>query len=198
MIEALRNWIITVCTAIFFITAVEMILPNNSLKKYAKFVLGLILITVFINPVIKLFNKNLDMNSYINSAVQNFDSQTYKSDFQKYKQSSINETMETFKLNLQNNCEKKLKQKYPDNNYKVDVEASLDNDNQKVAIKSLKVGVKDGNIEKVKKVSINIGNKSGTNTDDDTGVDKGKSMEIKKYLSSELNVSTSVIQVYKL
>nr|WP_307897887.1 stage III sporulation protein AF [Clostridium botulinum] len=30
-----------------------MILPNNSIKKYAKFVLGLILITVVINPIIK-------------------------------------------------------------------------------------------------------------------------------------------------
>ena len=43
MIGELRNWIISICTAVIFITAVEMIMPNNSFKKYAKFVLGLIL-----------------------------------------------------------------------------------------------------------------------------------------------------------
>ena len=50
MIEGLKVWITSICTAIFFITAVEMILPDDSLKKYAKFVLGLILITVVISP----------------------------------------------------------------------------------------------------------------------------------------------------
>ncbi|MCD3297735.1 stage III sporulation protein AF, partial [Clostridium botulinum] len=50
MIQSIRQWVISIATAIFFITAVEMILPNNSIKKYAKFVLGLILITVVINP----------------------------------------------------------------------------------------------------------------------------------------------------
>lgn len=198
MIQALRNWIITICTAVFFITAVEMILPNNSLKKYAKFVLGLIMITVFINPIIKLFNNNVDINSYVSTAVKNFDSETYKSDFQKYKQKSIDETIETFKLNLQNNCEKKLKEKYPDSNYEVNVEASIDDDTQKVDIKDLKVGVKDGNVEKIKKVSINIGSKAVENDSTYGKVDENKALEIKKYLSSELNISTNIIQVYKV
>lgn len=198
MIQALRSWIITICTAVFFITAVEMILPDNSLKKYSKFVLGLIMITVFINPLIKLFNNNFDINSYVSTAAQNFDSETCKDDFQKYKQKSINETMENFKLNLQNSCEKKLKEKYPDNNYKVSVEASIDSNNQKINIKSLKVGVKDGNVEKIKKVNIDIGSKSIENNNTYEEVDKNKVSEIKKYLSSELNIPADIIQVYKI
>lgn len=53
MIETLRAWIVNISTVVLFITAVEMLLPDNSLKKYSKFVLGLILITVLINPLIK-------------------------------------------------------------------------------------------------------------------------------------------------
>ncbi|AYD40596.1 stage III sporulation protein AF [Clostridium fermenticellae] len=198
MIQALRNWIITICTAVFFITAVEMILPDNSLKKYAKFVLGLIMITVFINPVIKLFNNDINIDSYVNTAVQNFDSDNYKSDFNEYKQKSINEMMENFKLNLQNSCEEKLKEKYPNQTYKINVDACMDNDNEKVTIKDLKVGVKDGSVEKIKNISINIGSKSVESKTSDGKIDQNKAAEIKKYLSDELNISTNVIQVYKI
>ena len=38
-----------------FMTAIEIIAPDNSMKKYIKFVLGLILISVMINPIIKFF-----------------------------------------------------------------------------------------------------------------------------------------------
>lgn len=198
MIQALRNWIITICTAVFFITAVEMILPDNSLKKYAKFVLGLIMITVFINPVIKLFNNDINIDSYVNTAVQNFDSDNYKSDFNEYKQKSINEMMENFKLNLQNSCEEKLKEKYPNQTYKINVDACMDNDNEKITIKDLKVGVKDGSVEKIKNISINIGSKSVESKTSDGKIDQNKAAEIKKYLSDELNISTNVIQVYKI
>ena len=42
-----------------------MILPDNNMKKYAKFVLGLILIVVIIKPIIKIFEKDFDFNSYL-------------------------------------------------------------------------------------------------------------------------------------
>ena len=56
MIEALGKWIVTICVAIFFATAVQMILPDNSLKKYCNFVLGLIVFVVMISPIVNLFN----------------------------------------------------------------------------------------------------------------------------------------------
>lgn len=195
MLQTLREWLITICTAVFFITAVEMILPDNSLKKYAKFVLGLILITVFINPIIKVFDRNFDLNTYTTNAIQNFDKKKTVSDFKEYKESNINSTMEVFKLNLQSNCEKKLKEKYPQGNYKVEVEAAYDNENDKLTIKDVKVGVKEGTVEKIKKVTIGTDSTSVNKTDN---VDVEKASEIKKYLSDELNVSSDIIKVSKL
>ncbi|NMM61378.1 stage III sporulation protein AF [Clostridium sp. P21] len=195
MLEQLKTWIITICTAVFFITAVEMILPDNSLKKYAKFVLGLILITVFINPIVKLFDKNFDITTYTNNAVQCLDNQKFNSDFDKYKEKSINSTLEAFKLNLQQSCEKKLKEKYPNNNYKVKVDASYDKDNGKIEIKNVNVGIKEGNVEKVKKVKIDSNSKVVNNQD---SINDEKTVNITTYLSSELSVSKDVIKVYKL
>lgn len=196
MLQALREWLIGICTAVFFITAVEIILPDNSLKKYAKFVLGLILITVFINPLIKVFDRNFDINTYTSNAIQSFDAKKTENEFQKYKEKNIKDTLEVFKLNLQTNCEKKLKEKYPDNNYKVQVEASYDDNNDKLVIKDIKVGVKDGSIERIKK--IKIGDESKTVDNGDKQINNEKSQAIKKYLGDELNVSKDVIQVYKI
>ena len=62
MIEGLKVWVTNITIAIFFITAVEMILPDNSMRKYAKFVLGLMLIVVIINPIMKIFDKDFNFN----------------------------------------------------------------------------------------------------------------------------------------
>jgi stage III sporulation protein AF len=195
VIQSLKTWITTICTAVFFITAVEIILPDNDLKKYAKFVLGLILITVFINPIIKLFDRKFDINTYTNNAVQLVDNKKLNSDFKQYKEKSINSTVEMFKLNLQDSCEKKLKEKYPDTNYKVQVDADYDKDKEKIEIKDIKVGVKEGTIEKIKKVKIGSSSKVVNNVDSENDE---KSVEITKYLSSELNISKDIIKVYKL
>ncbi|MDW8799585.1 stage III sporulation protein AF [Clostridium sp. A1-XYC3] len=195
MIQTLREWLIGICTAVFFITAVEMILPDNSMKKYAKFVLGLILITVFINPIIKIFDRNFDINTYTANVMENFDKKKTENDFKQYKEKNISTTLEVFKLNLQSNCEKKLKEKYPEGNYKVDVEAAYDSENDKLTIKDVKVGVKDGAVEKVKRIQIGGDSKSVNSTEN---IDAEKSTEIKKYLSDELKVSKDIIQVSKL
>ena len=195
MLQTLREWLISICTAVFFITAVEIILPDNSMKKYAKFVLGLILITVFINPIIKVFDKNFDISTYTANVIENFDKKKTESEFKQYKEKNLNTTLEVFKLNLQTSCEKKLKEKYPDSNCKVQVDAAYDSEKDELVIKDIKVGVKEGNVEKIKKIKIG-GESKSVNSEDN--MDNEKSTDIKKYLSNELNVSKEVIQVYKL
>lgn len=195
MLVALKEWLITICTAVFFITAVEMVFPDNSMKKYAKFVLGLILITVFISPIIKIFDRNFDINTYTTSVIQNFDKNKTENEFKEYQEKSLNSTLEVFKLNLQTSCEKKLKEKYPENNYKVEAEASYDRENNEIVIKDIKIGVKEGSIEKIKKIQIGGDAKSVNSID---SMDSERSMDIKKYLSNELNISKDTIQIYKL
>lgn len=196
MLQNLRQWLIGICTAVFFITAVEIILPDNSMKKYAKFVLGLILITVFMNPLIKVFDRKFDINTYTSNAIKSFDAKKTESDFQKYKEKSINSTLEVFKSNLQINCEKKLKEKYSESNYKVQVDAAYDDKGENLVIKDVKVGVKDGSVEKIKKIKIGSDSKTVDNSANEVNTEKSQS--IKKYLGDELNISKDAIQVYKM
>lgn len=194
MIGELRNWIINICTAVIFITAVEMILPNNSFKKYAKFVLGLILITVLVNPIIKIFDKGFNLDEYTNRAVKYIDDKNYEKDYDKYKENSMSKTLDTFKANLENIVKDKLIDRYPNNAYDVEAEVAYDESSESVNIKNIKVGVRDGTIKAVKKVDIST---KGSVENSAQSLNDEKSMLIKEYLSKELDISASSIEVYK-
>lgn len=98
--EGLRIWVVNICTTVFFITAVEMILPDNNLKKYAKFVLGLILMTVIINPLVKFLNQGSEITTFIDKTCSVMEDQ-FPHDNKDLREKSINNTLEVFKMNLE-------------------------------------------------------------------------------------------------
>ncbi|APH15753.1 stage III sporulation protein AF [Clostridium botulinum] len=196
MLQWLKEWITNIAVAVFFITAIEMLLPKNNIKKYGKFVLGLILITVILNPIIKIFNKDYNISQYADKATASFNNAEYKNDFDKYKKKNREETLNNFKANLQNQTKKKLEEKFPENKYEVNVEIAYDEEKDNLQIKSMDVGVKGNKIEKIKKVNkINIGNNENGKEDKKTFEGEGK---IKQFISNEFKVSSGVIKVYKL
>lgn len=194
MLGDLKNWIISICTVVILITAVEMLIPNNGFRKYVKFVLGLILITVLINPILKVFDRGFNIDAYVSKAVTYFDTKGYENNVEEYKKDTMSNTLSTFKLNLENACEVKLKENFPNNSYKVEADVDYEKGNDCVYVKSLKVGIKDGSIEKVKKIEIstkgNVNNSSQTLNDE-------RSRLVKEFLSKELKLSEASIEIYK-
>lgn len=193
MLEHLKVWVINICTAVFFITAVEMILPDNKMKKYAKFVLGLILITVIMNPIIKIFNNDFNLESYVNSASKYFEEKEYTKDYDKYKISSIDNTVNVFSKNLENLCIEKLREKFPKDNYEVIVDAGYDTEKENFVINTINVGITEGKVKKIKKIKINDSKEVSSPEIEDYK----KSNIIKEYLSQLMNVPTDKIKVYK-
>lgn len=194
MLGELKTWIISICTVVIFITAVEMLMPNNGFRKYVKFVLGLILITVLINPILKVFDRGFDINNYVSKAVTYFDEKGYKSNIQEYKKDTMENTLSTFKLNIEKACEVKLKENFPNNSYKVEASVDYEKDNEIAYVKSLKVGIKDGNIDKIKKIEIST--KGNVNNSIQTLNDE-RSRLVKEFLSKELKLPNASIEIYK-
>jgi len=58
--EFLTSWITNIILFIFLAVIVELLLPQTGLQKYVKMVLGLLLITIFLTPVFKLFSVDID------------------------------------------------------------------------------------------------------------------------------------------
>ena len=168
MLDGIKSWVITICATLFFITAIEMIIPDNSMKKYSKFVLGLILITVIINPVIKIFNGDFNTAIYTSSLVNSMDDNNSKATIQKYKDENISNTLSNFKENLRLSCEKSLKERFPNNKFQVTIDAYFDKKSELFKLKSVQVrtvsAIKDqviiflGDELKINKELINVFN----------------------------------------
>ncbi|MGG7164015.1 stage III sporulation protein AF [Clostridium ihumii] len=190
MIEGLRNFIIILSSAVFFITAVQMILPDNSMKKYCKFVLGLVLVVIMLNPIVKLFNSEINIYDEIEKSTGYIFDKEYEVDYEKYKDINIKNTIQNFEKNMEKQCIEDLQTKYSDKKFTASVKASFDEEKKIFNIESIEVALCDSIVPKIKK--IEIGNDKAMtvdNTNDET------SNEIKKYISNKYNVSEESVLV---
>ncbi len=195
MIEDLGKWIITICVAIFFTTAVQMILPDNSLKKYCNFVLGLIVFVVILNPIVKIFKEDLQINKIIEESADLVFNDMSEGNYEEYRQANINNTLERFKENLEKQCIADLEKKFRGDQYSAKVEASYDTENSTFMIERIEIGINDGSVERIKKVQI--GNESVKVDNQDSSTDK-KSMEVRDFISSNYDIDEDNIYVYKV
>lgn len=194
MIESIRQWIINISAIIIFITAVQLILPDNSLKKYAKYVLGLLVILVMINPILKFLNSDYSMEQYSTKAEEYFKSNNSKDDLEKYKKINEEKTLETFKSNLSKQCKEKLKTYYKKDDFKVDIAVEYNKESHNIIIKSISIGLESGNIKKIDPIVIGEQEKQVTNHMED----KEKEVRIKEIVEKEFGLESNKIKVYEL
>lgn len=193
MVEALRVWVINICTTVFFITAVEMILPDNNLKKYSRFVLGLILMTVIINPLVKFLNQGSEITAFIDKTYSSLEEQ-YPLDNSDLREKNIKDTLDVFKMNLEKMCEDKLKEKYPKSVSDVEAEVEYDSETQQYVVKSVSVGVNNGSIKKIERIDIS----TSTNSVKESLDYSEAGLELKSYLSNLLELPEEKVMVYRL
>jgi stage III sporulation protein AF len=56
----LTDWITNIILFILLATVIDMLLPNSSMQKYTKLVIGLLLIVIILTPILKLFSTDMD------------------------------------------------------------------------------------------------------------------------------------------
>lgn len=187
--EGLKTWITTICAGVFFITAVEMILPDNSLKKYAKFVLGLILMIIIINPIIKILNgTDINVSSYLNEYENILENEEEKS--MEQKSNSIKNTQAVFEKNIEKITLKTLKENYPKDNFEITVKTKYDKEENIFSIESINILFDEGGIKPIKKVEIN------KNTDENGGNKEIDNKKMKELIEKTLNIEEKAIHIY--
>ncbi|NGP43601.1 stage III sporulation protein AF [Bacillaceae bacterium SIJ1] len=55
MMDMLTEWVGQIILFILFASIVDMLLPQNSFRTYAKVVISLLLISILLSPLLKLF-----------------------------------------------------------------------------------------------------------------------------------------------
>lgn len=190
--EEIKGFVITLVTMLILMTAIEFIAPDNNMKKYLKFVLGLILISVMLSPIISLFSKgeesiSLQVQKYIELS-ENESAEVSKD----YKSNSEN----VFKENLEQNCNRLLKEKFTDKEFVSNIDCEVDMNNINYSIDKVQVGVKNKDVSKIQKIIINTHKDSKSVSSQDEKVNNED--EIISYLAEALNVSKDKIEVYKV
>ena len=61
MLVFLKDWILNITALVLFLVVIEILMPSGRMKKYCGLVTGVILIIAIINPFLKLFNGNLNL-----------------------------------------------------------------------------------------------------------------------------------------
>lgn len=190
--ELLNKFVITLVTTLIFMTAVELIAPDNSMKKYLKFVLGLILITVILNPILTIIlNGEQELKDVISGYEEEYnvnrkDNESTEN-IMKIKEDS-------FKDNFNKNCESMLKQEFKDLEFKCNVDCVVDFNDNDFTINKLSIQIKDKKVKKVEKIDkVDINSKK----DKKDTVNK-EYKDVVKFISKELNIDENKINIYKI
>ena len=187
--DFLKKWTISIATTVIFITIVEMLLPSNTIKKYAKFVLGLILIVVILSPILTIFGKGINTEGITAMASTYF--QSGKSGTKvDVKDQSLDTTLGAFKTNLETTITKDLGDKYSGLSFKVGTVIEYEETKKTINIKNISINYNDSTVKSINKVEINA-DKQKVETMDE------KSKEIKEYVEEKYNVPLENISIYR-
>lgn len=191
--EEIKGFVITLVTMLILISAIELISPENSMKKYIKFVLGCILIAVMISPLINFLGDGEEL------LVNKIDSYLSMPKEDKEVSSSFEESQDTRSKAVLNNIEYNLnsllKEQYSDSDFNVKIQGNIDMDNIEYSIDKIEVGVKDKGILNVEKIVINEEESTEVSTNSENVKNK---QEIIKFLKDTLKISEDKISVYRL
>ncbi|AZV63596.1 stage III sporulation protein AF [Peribacillus frigoritolerans] len=194
----LAGWVSNIIIFVLLATVIDMLLPNSALQKYAKMVIGLLLIAIIITPILGLFNKDFD--DILTAATSEFEDQKKKDlgNLTEMKKKEIQATQGAYILkqmavHLQAEVEEELMADYNMRISSIDVgvkneeEPGVD-DLQNITISLEKAeGKENSEIEAVAKVDINTDSPSTSN---DANLDA-----VKRFLATSWSVDEEIIEI---
>lgn len=179
--EHLNSFVITLATVIIFISAVELIMPDNSFKKYQSFVLGLIVLAVILTPIIKFFDSTETLGDKVKATIEEMEENNEKNPIY----SSDKNNQYVF-ATLENNCEATLREKYDEKEFDVKVEGEIDFSNYETTINSVVVNIR--NKDELEPIIIGEENKL---EEKKTAIGK----EVEEFIANELKIDEKIIMV---
>lgn len=184
--DYLKNWVITLCATLIFISSIELIIPNGSIKKYVKFILGLILMAVILNPIVEILTGD---KKDFHSSVKNY-VEAFENDNLNFQNNNI-ETNEIFIDKLEYSCNKMLIENYPNFKFTTKIKGNIDMDKLQLDFKEVNITYDSKDFGVVEKIQINVSNnKKGTDEDKIT-------KDIKCFVANQLKVNEEKINVVR-
>jgi len=196
----LTEWITNIIIFILLATVIDMLLPNSSLQKYVKVVISLLLISIILSPIMKIFSSDFE------SAIASISS--FKSDVDQKNMENLIELqkkeiqasqhayiLEQTAVQLKMDAEEELMEQYGMEIAEIQIEAGEMDENlspeslQSITVQIVRQGDKEEAVEVVKEVEINTADPLPSEQA------SGNTEEITTFLSKKWNVPNSSIEI---
>ena len=190
MIAWLSSWAGSVVASIIVCTIIELVLPNNSNKKYARTVIGIYILFTILSPIITKISSN-DIN-----IIGTIDSVISSTQYEEISENSGLDTTENIKQIYKNNIEQDIISKLKQKGYDSVITAISINfidgeDYGKINQLNIKINEKienENEIKVVENVNIDLSSNSEENI-----ISKQEQEKLKNFISSEYNINTANI-----
>ena len=199
MIDWFRAWSKGIVVAVIIATIIEMILPDNTSKKYIKIIIGIFIVYTIISPVINQFTgedirKYIEVNEFIETSSNAVESNEIS-------QSTTSSIKKIYTQNLENDLKTKLKEKgyvagtvsisiSNDESYNIEkIDIKID---EKTAVAQHQKQTKTI-VDNIKSVKVKIEKKD---SQEDVIINEDDKNEIKEYIKTTYEIDTNKINVY--
>lgn len=198
--DFLTEWITNIIIFILLATVIDMLLPNSSLQKYVKVVISLLLISIILSPIMKIFSS--DFESAI-ASISNFNSEVDEEKMEKLIELQKKEIqasqhayiLEQTAVQLKLDAEEELMEQYGMEIAEIQVEAEEMDENlspeslQSITVQIAKQGDKEDAVAVVKEIKIDTAEplpseQNSQNTE-----------EINAFLAEKWNVPNASIEI---
>lgn len=144
--------------AVVFVTFIEILMPSSAIKKYTKVVLGLLVMTIILSPVLNFLKKDFSLSGYSFKYQSQLDSLYIKNQTAQYDDEQSRQVTQLFKRNLEEQIGQYVRKETGKNDVKVNIDmvedVTKDSFGEIKAI-GLTIGGLIKPVEKIDKVSIN-------------------------------------------
>lgn len=205
MIKWLSTWAQGIIVAVIVATIIEIILPNGSIKKYIKVIIGMYILFTIIYPIMnKISAKSITLENIINTQKYNSIMEQSNEKTHKTFESSNSKTIKDI---YKENIEKDIKEKIEQKGYEISNEiVSIIENESTYRIKEINLSIhrskrklqnKISNTQ-INSVNININcNSKATENDqsDQIKLNKDEITELQKFLSETYGINMSQVKI---
>lgn len=109
MVEALKGWVSNIVAVIFFVTLVEILLPDGKIKKYIGFIIGILVIITIMAPVVRVLGGNINIEFPEISSTSSEESSTIENRSGKINQIQSEQVLRVYREKLESSIKEQLK-----------------------------------------------------------------------------------------
>ncbi|MGV3487618.1 MAG: stage III sporulation protein AF [Tuberibacillus sp.] len=199
------NWIAQIILLIMLATVLEMLLPNDSFKRYVKMVIGLVLIVALLSPVMKLFSMPVDeILRSINPPPQEDPIKKSLNNNKKVIESNIHSYIQQqTAVQMKNYVQKELIDRY---HLTINqLEPEIDPESSESPVKSVKVWLgqaktksdkPESSVKPVEEVTVDVANQKASKVSENKQAAENKQYEkVRKFLSEKWGLASDKISI---